>query len=279
MRKGGSLFENPLDTSHASGASTSAPLTVRTEHFEGPLDLLLFLIQTHELDISKISLSKVTDQYLSYVRMISLLDIDMAGEFLVVSATLIYWKSKAVLPQDPTELASLEDEMDGLLSPESLIQQLREHQRFLAQGQELASRPKLHEDVFIRENHRPPIERIWREMNISELSLSVQDCFIRARRRKTILKKETVSLSQKIQEFAMRLPLNVLTELHKLFSIEGSRGETVVTFLAALELARMKKIQVFQEGHYQPILVKLCEEISQQDLTLAIGFDALGAQT
>src|SRR5271163_3913462 len=86
------------------------PITIRLESFEGPLDLLLYLIQSHELDISKISISKITDQYLAYVRLMQELNFDTASEFLVMAATLLHWKSKAILPQEEAAQAAAEDE-------------------------------------------------------------------------------------------------------------------------------------------------------------------------
>src|SRR5277367_6107561 len=109
--------------------STRLPITVRLESFEGPLDLLLYLIQSHELDISKISISKITDQYLVYVRLMQELNFDAASEFLVMAATLLHWKSKAVLPQEKSDdPAAVEGELE--LTQEELVRQLLEHQRF-----------------------------------------------------------------------------------------------------------------------------------------------------
>ncbi len=99
------------------------PITVRLDSFEGPLDLLLFLIQSHELDISKVSISEITDQYLAYVRLMQELNFDFASEFLVMAATLLHWKSKAILPQEGNADANAQDE-DGALSQEDLIRQL-----------------------------------------------------------------------------------------------------------------------------------------------------------
>src|ERR1700744_6016802 len=80
--------------------SNRVPITIRLETFEGPLDLLLYLIQSHELDISKVSIGKITDQYLAYVRLMQELNFDTASEFLVLAATLLHWKSRALLPQE-----------------------------------------------------------------------------------------------------------------------------------------------------------------------------------
>src|SRR5436190_8209436 len=96
------------------------PINIRVDRFEGPLDLLLYLIQSHELDVSKIAISRITDQYLAYVRLMQELDFDIASDFLVMAATLIQWKSKSLLPVDVDPNALLVDG-DDALSPEELL--------------------------------------------------------------------------------------------------------------------------------------------------------------
>jgi segregation and condensation protein A len=250
------------------------PITIRLESFEGPLDLLLYLIQSHELDISKVSISKITDQYLGYVRLMQELNFDIASEFLVMAATLLLWKSKAILPQEKTDEAGAA-EGDLEMTQEDLIRQLLEHQRFRAAGEDLAQLPRLGEDVFTRPNHKPPIERVWREMNVTDLALCFQDTLTRARKRTQVLRKETVSLSDKIMEFGHKLQVGKVTELSSLISIPGSRPETVVTFLASLELARLKKLHVHQEGTYEAIYLELLESLMNFDTQLASGFDSV----
>jgi segregation and condensation protein A len=248
------------------------PITVRLDHFEGPLDLLLYLIQSHELDISKVSISHITDQYLGYVRLMQELNFDIASEFLVMAATLLLWKSKSLLPQEEKSEAGTDTE-DGELSPQDLIRQLLEHQRFLAAGQDIAQLPRLHEDVFTRANKRPPIEKVWKEMDISSLALGYQDMLVKARKRKQVLRKETVSLADKIAEFADRLEVGRMTELTKLLSPLAERPEVVVTFLATLELSRLKRMRVHQEQTYGPILLELLESLKNFNAELASGFD------
>lgn len=251
------------------------PVTVRLDQFEGPLDLLLYLIQSHELDINRVSVSKVTDQYLIYVRLMQDLDFDVASEFLLMAATLIYWKSKAVLPVFGAEGdAQSTEEDDGILNPDDLVRQLQEHQRFLAAGDELASRPLLGEDVFTREGIQLPKERVWRDMDVSELALGYQDILVRMRRRARVLRKETVSLSVKMEEFSLKLPLGKAIPMNNLIADDHNRSEKLVTFLASLELARLKKLRVYQEGVYAPIWLELISMITHQDLTLASGFEA-----
>lgn len=247
------------------------PITVRLNSFEGPLDLLLYLIQSHEMDINRVSISSLTDQFVAYVRLMQELNFDTASEFLVMAATLLHWKSKALLPQEAK--ASDQDEEEIGFTQEELIRQLLEHQRFLAAGKDLLQLPWLGEDVFTRPNRRPPIERVWKEMDISTIALSYQDTLAKARKRTTILKKETVSITDKILEFNDRLKVGIPTSLKEVLSPLAQKPEVVVTFLASLELSRLKKLRLHQEGTYQEILLELLETLRGFDLNMARGFD------
>lgn len=250
------------------------PITVRLESFEGPLDLLLYLIQSHELDISRISISKITDQFVGYVRLMQELNFDVASDFLVMAATLLHWKSKALLPQE-NKAEGAQAQAEEEMSQEDLIRQLLEHQRFRQAGNDLAQLPRLGEDVFTRPNRRPPVEKVWKEMDITSLAMGYQDMLVRARKRTTLLKKETVSLSSKIAHFADRLEFGKLTELSTLISDLKLRPEIVVSFLASLELSRLKKLRVHQEGTYQPIYLELIDTLKGFDPSLASGFDSV----
>ncbi len=117
------------------------PITVRLNSFEGPLDLLLYLIQTHELDISRVSIGKITDQYLAYVRLMQELNFDTASEFLVMAATLVHWKSRALLPQENAQGQNGVSAEESPLTQEELILQLLQHQRFLEAGEGAISAP------------------------------------------------------------------------------------------------------------------------------------------
>ena len=198
------------------------PITVRLESFEGPLDLLLYLIQSHELDISTVSISRITDQYLAYIRLMKELNFDTASEFLVLASTLLHWKSKSLLPDENKPEAQAGDE--PVMTQDELVRQLLEHQRFRAAGQDIAGLPTLGIDTFKRAVKRPPTERVWREMNITTLARGYQDLIVRARRRVTVLHKETVSLAEKIREFKAKLAIGKLVEMKDL--IGADRGET-----------------------------------------------------
>jgi chromatin segregation and condensation protein Rec8/ScpA/Scc1 (kleisin family) len=144
----------------------------------------------------------------------------------------------------------------------------------LAAAAEMAQRPFLDDDVFARPTKRPPVEKIWKEMNVTQLATTLQDLLIRERRRAHIvMKKETVSLATKIQEFARRLQPHQLTALETLVADVKTRGEWVVAFLASLELSRLKKLRIHQQENFAPIYVELLEELLNFDTRQAQGFD------
>jgi hypothetical protein len=152
-----------------------------------------------------------------------------------------------------------------------------ELERFRRMGEELGQFPRLGEDVFHRPNRKPPIEKRWREMDITQLAMSYQDSVVRARKRSTILKKETVSLTSKIEHFKQRLRLGGLTAMRDLIDL-GERPEVVVTFLASLELSRLKKLKLHQNETYAPIYLELMESLENFDTKLASGFDSITDQ-
>lgn len=252
---------------------TANGITIRLEQFEGPLDLLLYLIQSQELDISTVSISKITDQYLNALKLMQELNFDLASEFLVMAATLILWKSKALMPKEEDPNALLE-ETSLPLTQEDLVRQLLNRQRYLEAAAVLAQRPMLGDDVFTRPSKRPPVEKIWKEMNVTQLAGTLQDLLIREQRRaRIVMKKETVSLATKIQEFARRLKPQQVTALETLVADIETRGEWVVAFLASLELSRLKKLRIHQTENFAPIYVELLEELLNFDTRQSTGFD------
>lgn len=202
------------------------------------------------------------------------LNFDVASDFLVMAATLIHWKSKAILPQDK-DPAALEGAVESdELTPEQLLRQLMLHKQYLAAGEALSHLSIYGEDVFSRPNRKPPLEKLWKEMSITGLALTFQDLLIKQRKRKTILKKETISIADKISTFHNRLKMGSRTVLKNLIDDMQYRPEVVATFLASLELARLKKLKVYQEGTYEDIYLELIESLKGFNPGLATGFDS-----
>ncbi len=253
--------------------SHTRPITIRLEQFEGPLDLMLYLIQSQEMDISTVSISKITDQYLNALKLMQEMDFDIASDFLVMAATLILWKSKALMPKEGEDQALVE-ETALPLTQEELVRQLLLRQAYLENAGKIALRPLLDDEVFTRPNKRPPIEKIWKEMNVTQIATTFQDLLVREQKRaRIVMKKETVSLAEKIIEFGNKLEVNKITALETLITDVHTRGEWVVGFLASLELSRLKKIKIYQEKTFDPIYIELLEMMINFDARQASGFD------
>jgi segregation and condensation protein A len=256
--------------------STTRPFTIRLEQFEGPLDLMLYLIQSQELDISTVSISHITDQYLNTLKLMQEMDFDIASEFLLMAATLILWKSRALMPKEDDGLA-IAEESALPLTQEELVRQLLLRQRYLEMAGVIAQRPVLGDDVFIRTTKRPPVEKIWKEMNVTAIATTYQDLLVREQRRaRIVMKKETVSLQEKIIEFGRRLTPHQITALETLITDVHTRGEWVVGFLASLELSRLKKLKIYQENVFDPIFIELLETMIGFDTKQTSGFEYVG---
>lgn len=231
-----------------------SPYTVRLEAFEGPLDLLLHLIQKNEIDIFNIPIALITEQYMEYLKWMKTLNLDIAGEYLLMASTLLHIKSKMLLPQVPSEE---EEEREDPRA--ELVRRLIEYQKYKAAANELIQRPMLDRDVFVRltslEEEGPEEEKI--EANLFELI----DAFRKVLER---TKEETfhevvldrLSVEDKVQEILVLLQREKRSlPFHLLFPEQASRRVIVITFLAILELVKAKWIRVFQSAPFETIRI------------------------
>ncbi len=247
-------------------------LKVRTSQFEGPLDLMLFLIQRNELDISSISLHQITDQYVQYVNLMREINVDIASEFLLMASILIYIKSKKLLPGGD-DGALLADDTELPKSEEELLRRLRELKAFQEAGYKILALPRLGVDVFSRPNVPAPEKHlIWKEMEMTGLALAIQDVLRRSRKRTKIIIRESISLPERIMQLGQLLTVGVRTEFSKIINEDMTRTDIVVTFIALLELARLKKLRVMQNESFTEIYILLYEPIDALDPTLMTGF-------
>jgi segregation and condensation protein A len=229
--------------------------TFRLEGFEGPLDLLLHLIQKNELDIFNIPIALITEQYLEYLQLMKVLNLDMAGEYLLMASTLLHIKSRMLLPK-----SSEGEEEEGEDPRAELVRRLLEYQKYKQAAGELEKRPMLDRDVFVRLmpgelEEIPEEERI--EVNLFELLEAFRKVLERARSEtvhEVVL--DPLSVEDKIQEILGLLQReNRSTAFHRLFAEEASRRVIIVTFLAILELVKMKRIRIFQLAPFEVIRV------------------------
>jgi len=232
-----------------------ADYKVKLEVFEGPLDLLLYLIKQDEIDIYDISLERITSQYLEYLQAFKELNIELAGEFVVMAANLIYLKSRSLLPidQQPPEEDAAEDDPRW-----ELIRQLIEYKKFKEAAAELHLRELEQERIFAREGASALADgeplRLG-DVGIFQLINAFQTVLKRIEARQDVQEifGERFSVSEKIDAILQRVATGAPLRFSELFGAVVSRLEVVVTFLALLELIRLKQVRAFQKNVFEEI--------------------------
>lgn len=235
---------------------------VELEIFEGPLDLLLHLIKKNEVSITDIPIAAITEQYLATLEMMQSLNLDVAGEYLVMAATLMHIKSRMLLPAGADE----EDDEEDQDPRADLVRQLLEYQRFKEAAEELEKREILKRDVFARAPE-PPEEA--ETLGIEEVSLfdlisavrKVLERFPEGRVHEVTL--ERISVREKMNALLDHLHREGKVLFQSLFEGAASRIEVVVTFLAMLELVKIRAVRVSQEERAGPILIELAAPLGQ----------------
>jgi segregation and condensation protein A len=224
---------------------------VKLEVFEGPLDLLLYLIKRDEIDIYDISIERITRQYLEYLQAFKELRIDVAGEFVVMAANLIYLKSRSLLPldQQPPEEDAEEDDPRW-----DLIRQLIEYKKFKEAAEQLHARAVEQEKIFTRDGGGDVPLRLA-EVGIFQLIHAFQNVIKRVEARENLREifGEHFTVSEKIDMILERVANGALVHFSELFGDIASRVEVVVTFLALLELIRLKQVRAIQRDLFGDI--------------------------
>jgi segregation and condensation protein A len=228
--------------------------------FEGPLDLLLSIIQKHELDILDIPVSFVTQKYLEYLDVMRSLTIDVASEYLVMAATLAHIKSRMLLPEPPKDQDGEGAEGEELDPRAELVRRLLEYQKYKNAAEALGSRDTLGSSVFARGGSEPEAEGPAPFAPVGTFDLL--DAFAKVlARTKTRLDHEVVfdriSISDRITQLVDMLRVRRSMPFDELFSGGATRFDLVITFLAVLEMARLKMMRVFQAESLSPIHVEL----------------------
>jgi segregation and condensation protein A len=227
---------------------------VKLEIFEGPLDLLLYLIKRDEIDIYEISIERITRQYLEYLQAFKELNIDVAGEFVVMAANLIYLKSRSLLPADQQPPDEEADEDDPRWD---LIRQLIEYKKFKEAAAQLHTRALEQERIFTREGSLTSVEAPFRlaEVGIFQLIHAFQNVIKRVEAREDLQEifGEHFTVSDKIGIILKRVAAGAALRFSELFEDIASRVEIVVTFLALLELIRLRQIRAIQRSVFDEI--------------------------
>jgi segregation and condensation protein A len=238
-----------------------AGITVRLDAFEGPLDLLLHLIRREEIDIWNIPIAHITEQYLEYLQIMKDLNINLAAEWVMMASTLIYIKSRMLVPQEKQE----EDEEDQGEDPRNeLVYQLLEHQKFKNAAEMLYSREEVENAVW----NNPPEDAVGDVNEIVAVSLfdllkAFHEVVRRFEEQRVMeLDHEEVTVEQKIEEIRNRLLVRDNLLFSALFAGSRSKIQMIVTFLALLEVVRMREVWLYQKKAFEEIQITKNKEVA-----------------
>ncbi len=230
-------------------------LQIFLETFEGPLDLLLYLIQKQNLDILNIPIAQITAQYLQYISLMRELQLDLAAEYLVMAALLLEIKSRMLLPRE-----EIVEEADSELDPrKQLIQQLQEYARFKKVAEALGDLPTVGRDTFLLEVEMPdmPQTRIPPQIPLENLLSAMQDVLLRLELYSAHqIFKEALSVRERMSKVLALLQQQLQADFPMLYTRQEGRAGVVVALLASLELVKEKLILIDQQHAFGPISVQ-----------------------
>lgn len=234
-------------------AESRDELNLKLGEFAGPLDLLLYLIKQEQANIFDIPIAKITDEYLKYIRLMERLDIAVAGDFLVMAATLIEIKSKMLLPREISDEG--EEEMED--PRQELVNRLLEHQKFKNAAEMLWSRATVEQAVFVR-------GKIESDENNAETNATVFDLLnvfqkILARQRQEIeleIEREEITLAEMLDKLKKQIFKAKTINLREFFEQMRSKKELVLAFIAVLEIVRTESVQLVQEKIFGDIILR-----------------------
>ncbi|MCW5554849.1 MAG: segregation/condensation protein A [Verrucomicrobiae bacterium] len=238
-----------------------AEYKVKFEVFEGPLDLLLYLIKKEEVDIYEVNLTRLATQFIEYIEMMREFDLEIAGEFLVMASTLVYIKSRELLPVD--QQVQVEGEEEGEDPRWELIRQLVEYKKFKDAAAQLQALEARQEDIYPRvpgriEFEREPAPAVRAEVSIFDLLNAVNAVLKRFEKRDEArdIFEDKWTVSEKIEHILGVIAERATVRFSELFAAATSRSEVVCTFLALLELIRLKQIAVMQPEAFAEIEIR-----------------------
>jgi segregation and condensation protein A len=255
-----------------SDAAAASPIGYRVSlpMFEGPLDLLLHLVQKHELDILNIPIAFITEKYTAYILMLDEMNIDLASEYLVMAATLVHIKSRMLLPNPPAD-DTADGEAEAELDPRAeLVRRLLEYQKYKLAAEQLGSRSVLGRDVFSRggSDEMAAGEAPLESVAMFKLLDAFQAVLERTQnKREHQIDFERFSITEKIGELSDRLRLEGRLVFHEIFADPTNRAEIIITFLALLEMTRLRMTRLTQDGPLDPIYIEL--RVTEEEAALA----------
>ena len=232
-------------------------LKVFLEAFEGPLDLLLYLIKRQNLNILDIPVTEITQQYIDYINLMEEIKLELAGEYLLMAAMLAEIKSRMLLPRPEVE----EDEEDPRAE---LVRRLQEYERFKMAAEDLDGIPRLERDVVIANVEAPEKSVVIKlpDVTLKELLIAFHDVLKRVEMNSELhFEKETLSVRQRMLEINNRIQVKKFIDFVDLFNINEGRLGIAVTFLAILELLKDATIEVVQNEEFAPMHIRVSSAI------------------
>lgn len=229
--------------------------SVKISTFEGPLDLLLHLLKQNKIDIYDIPITEITKQYLEYLEIMKELNLEIASEFLVMAATLIYIKSRMLLP--PPEEPDAEETDDPRAT---LVQRLLEYQAF----KEMSGQFREREDIWQNAFSRPPMEEeqieaepepLLFDVNLFDLMGALRTILSRVPPETMTITRETLTVQDKISLLIERLESEPTVRFTEMFALDTSKLHVIVTFLALLEILRLGIARAYQEQDFGAIFI------------------------
>lgn len=252
-------------------------IPIQTESFDGPLGLLLALIQKEEVSIREIEINKITQQYLEYLVHMQNLNFDLAGDYLYLAATLLYLKSKNCIGEEDEEdlLSELGDENLKITTKTELIKRLEELQKFQRLGQLIWDLPKLNEVYFTR----PKIKRkeiadtVLTPLELNSLTEAMLDIIKRNNKKLAVVGRERLSLRSKLLYLKKLLKMDQKYRFLEILDGERTVSEVVISFICLLEMARLKKLRLTQLEQKKEIYIEVVQDLKDFNVDLADGFE------
>ena len=229
---------------------------VRLEKFEGPLDLLLYLIKKQEIDIYDIPISKITEQFLEYLKMLEFLNLELAGEFLVMAATLMRVKARLLLP---VQVGEEEEEEEEEVDPrQQLVQQLLEYQKYKAAATELDAMRYQRQLLFVRpeQEAEEPEQEAEYSYSLFDLITAFKGVLEQAKSRYMDIRAEESSIEERMEYLRRRLEESEVIAFEDLFEADVGLAALIATFLAMLELLRLRIAKVKQSKPFGQIWIQ-----------------------
>ncbi len=235
-------------------------LKVFLEAFEGPLDLLLYLIRRQNLDILDIPITDITKQYIDYINLMEEIKLELAGEYLLMAAMLAEIKSRMLLPRPELE----EEEEDPRAE---LVRRLQEYERFKKAAEDLDEIPRLERDINIANADAPNKEMVIRlpDVTLKEVLIAFHDVLKRAELNSELhFERETLSVRQRMSQIIKKIGTENFTDFSELFDLDEGRIGVAVTFLAILELLKDAMIDVVQNQEFAPLHIRVSSSVHNE---------------